>query len=55
MKPTHYLKHGNWYACNQAIGNEIKGIATKNPKLVTCKNCQKYTKKIIQKNKKVKI
>jgi hypothetical protein len=41
MKPIHMLDSRNYYYCIMAVGNRICGIATKNKKLVTCKNCKK--------------
>jgi hypothetical protein len=38
-KRVHYLTWHNYYACNRAVGNGVRGLATKNPKLVTCFNC----------------
>ena len=44
-KPIHLLGFKNYYACIRACGNDVCGIATKNPKLVTCKNCLKVLKR----------
>lgn len=41
MPLVHFLRHDRYYACISAVGNEIKGLVTRNWKLVTCKNCQK--------------
>ena len=38
-KKVHYLDSDNYYLCNKAVGNGVRGLATKNIKLVTCKNC----------------
>jgi hypothetical protein len=43
-KKVHYLVRGNYYACIKAVGNGVLGLATKNRKLVTCKNCLRYLK-----------
>lgn len=44
-KLIHYLVAQNYYACIRAVGNGVRGIATKNRKLVTCKNCLAYISK----------
>lgn len=44
-KKVHYLRSDNYYACNRAVGHGVRGLATCNPKLVTCKNCQRKIKK----------
>lgn len=44
-KPIHFLVKSNYYACIKAVGNSVSGIATKNKKLVTCKNCLQFIKK----------
>jgi hypothetical protein len=41
MSLVHFLRSDNYYACIQAVGNEVKGVATKNWRLVTCMNCRK--------------
>lgn len=37
----HYIDSKGWYACNHAVGNGIRGVASRNWKKVTCKNCLK--------------
>jgi hypothetical protein len=44
-KKVHLLDSRNYYRCISAVGNRIRGIATKNIKLVTCKNCLRWLKK----------
>ena len=44
IKPIHYLRSDNYYLCIKGIkacGNGVCGLATKNYKLVTCKNCMR--------------
>jgi len=36
---VHFLRSDNYYACIRAVGNGVRGIGTKNWRLVTCKNC----------------
>lgn len=38
-RPIHHIDNKGWYECNQAVGNGVRGIASRNWKLVTCKNC----------------
>ena len=40
-KPVHFLDDENYYLCNRAVGNKLKGLGTKNIRLVTCMNCLK--------------
>ena len=42
VKPIHHLGFRDYYDCNRAIGNGIRGIATRNWEYVTCKNCLRY-------------
>lgn len=39
MGQVHFLRWHNYYACNRAVGNGVRGLATKNKTLVTCFNC----------------
>lgn len=44
-KPIHYVLRSGYYLCIKAIGNGICGLATRNKKLVTCKNCLRALQK----------
>lgn len=41
---VHFLVEDNYYACIRAVGNGVRGLATKNPDLVDCENCLKHYK-----------
>lgn len=45
VKKVHLLDSRNYYRCISAVGNGVRGIATKNIKFVTCKNCLRWLKK----------
>jgi hypothetical protein len=46
----HLLIEDNYYICLKSLGNKVSGLATKNPKLVTCNNCRREIEKMEKKN-----